>query len=144
MHSHYYRRAISSDLPRHNINVIDILLRTSIKEKHRGWMKYAAFRGARAFQLELPPSEYVRRNTRKKEKVQCGGSTRAGGGGMKRNKMEKREIRPRKFNDGRGRNMRRDEAATWRQSHGSGSHKCNAEVTGLQSDHLTVPQDRVR
>jgi len=57
--------------------VIDILLRASIKEKHRGWMKYAAFRGARAFQLELL-SEYVGCNTRKEEQTQHGGSALRG------------------------------------------------------------------
>lgn len=78
MRVHSNRRAISSDLPQHNINVIDILLRASIKEKHRGWMKYAAFRGARAFQLELPPG-YVRRNARKEEQAQCGAARPRGG-----------------------------------------------------------------
>jgi len=37
--------------------------------------------------------------------------------------------------------VRRDEVATWRQSHGSGSHKCNVEVRELQSDHLTISPD---
>jgi len=37
--------------------------------------------------------------------------------------------------------MRRDETATWRQSHGSGSHKCSVEVRGLQSGHLAVSSD---
>lgn len=63
------RARVSVDLPRRNINVIDILLRASIKEKHRGWMKYAAFPGARAFQLALPPPEYVRRNARKEKET---------------------------------------------------------------------------
>ena len=62
-------------------------------------------------------------------------------GGLGQNKMEKREILPRKFNVERRRDVRRDEVATWRQSHGSGSHKCNVEVRGLQSDHLTVSPD---
>lgn len=37
-----------------------------------------------------------------------------------------REMRPRKFN-GRGARPR-DETATWRQSHGSGLHKCNVVI----------------
>lgn len=41
--------SVSVDLPRRNINVIDILLRASIKEKHRGRMKYAAFPGGEGF-----------------------------------------------------------------------------------------------
>lgn len=143
MHSHSYRRAISSDLPQHNINVIDILLRTSIKEKHRGWMKYAAFQGARAFELPpgIRPTQCEERGAGSMWRLDPAGAG-GGEGGVRRNKMEKREIRPRKFNGGRGRDMRRDEAATWRQSHGSGSHKCSAEVRGLQSDHLPSGRGR--
>jgi hypothetical protein len=40
--------------------------------------------------------------------------------------MEKREMRPRKFN---GRDARRDEIATWRQSHGSDSLHEHLEAT---------------
>lgn len=104
-------------------------------------MKYAAFRGARVFQLELLPEYESDAMRGERSRFNVAAQPRHGVGGLKRNKMEKREIRPRKFNGRRGRDMRRDEDATWRQSHGSGSHKCSAEVRGLQSDHLTVPPD---
>lgn len=74
MHFHSYRRAISSDLPRHNINVIDILLRASIKEKHHGWMKYAAFSRGEGFPTQATPG--IRPT--QCEQTQCGGSTPRG------------------------------------------------------------------
>lgn len=68
------RARVSVDLPRRNINVIDILLRASIKEKHRGWMKYAAFPGARVFQLELPRNTFDAMREKRRSGAQCGGS----------------------------------------------------------------------
>jgi len=78
----------------------------SIKEKHRGWMKYAAFRGARAFQLE-PPPEYVRRNARQEEQAQRGSSVP-----LRRNKRREKYARVNLTGEGT-----REEYAAWRDRH---------------------------
>lgn len=88
------RARVSSDLPRRNINVIDILLRASIKEKHRGRMKYAAFRGARLSSSSYPRNTFDAMRG-KRSGLNVAARPR---GGSRQNKMEKREIRPRKFN----------------------------------------------